>query len=221
MTATRSWPGQEDSGLDHVYTNNPTKLSQVLTIYQGGSDHKLLFVSRLSKPIRKSARFIRKRVFKDFDVQTFRKEVSMIKWWNVYSCDCVDTAVGRLCSNLNLILDKLAPLKKIQVHSNYAPWLSKESKDLIKKRDFAQKLAAVSQKIEDWTTYKRLRNHITNRLKSDKKIWVKNSLMKKWAIQIMFGVLLKCGYNGILQVLQLNCFMMANSLTHLQILLTP
>ena len=28
-TATRSWPGQEDSGLDHVYSNVPTKITNV------------------------------------------------------------------------------------------------------------------------------------------------------------------------------------------------
>ena len=178
-TATRSWPGHEDSGLDHVYTNNPTKLSQVLAVNQGGSDHKMLFVSRLSKPIRRSVRYIKKRVFKDFNVHSFREEVSKIKWWSVYSCDCVDTAVSRLCSNLNMILDKLAPLKKIQVHSNYAPWLSKECKDLIKKRDQAQKLAAVSQKYVDWTIYKQLRNSVNNKLKADKKIWMTSQFDEK------------------------------------------
>ena len=33
---TRSWPGQPDTGIDHVYTNKPDKLSDVQVKYQGG-----------------------------------------------------------------------------------------------------------------------------------------------------------------------------------------
>ena len=43
---TRIWPGQEPSLLDHHWTNRPEKLSSVHAFYQGGSDHKLIFVVR-------------------------------------------------------------------------------------------------------------------------------------------------------------------------------
>ena len=32
---TRSWPGQEDAGLDHVYSNKPEKLSDVHAEFWG------------------------------------------------------------------------------------------------------------------------------------------------------------------------------------------
>ena len=31
--ATRTWPGQQDSGLDHVYSNKPGKLSEVNAVF--------------------------------------------------------------------------------------------------------------------------------------------------------------------------------------------
>ena len=48
---TRFWLGQEPSGLDHFYTNHPEKLSDVQVIFQGGSDHRLIFATRYSKSI--------------------------------------------------------------------------------------------------------------------------------------------------------------------------
>ena len=48
---TRFWPGQEPSGLDHLYTNHPVKLSDVQANFQGGSDHKLIFATRFYREI--------------------------------------------------------------------------------------------------------------------------------------------------------------------------
>ena len=68
---TRSWPGTEDAGLDHLYTNQPEKLSNVITEFTGGSDHKLLRVTRYSKSLQQIARFIKKRVYKNFSPSEF------------------------------------------------------------------------------------------------------------------------------------------------------
>ena len=51
---TRTWPGQAESGLDHLYTNRPDKISEVYAEYTGGSDHKLIKVTRYSKSIKKN-----------------------------------------------------------------------------------------------------------------------------------------------------------------------
>ena len=53
-TQTGAWPGQPQSGLDHLYTNYPSKLSEVYTEYTGGSDHKLVKVTRFAKSMKKN-----------------------------------------------------------------------------------------------------------------------------------------------------------------------
>ena len=42
---THSWPGQEDGGLDHFYTNAPGKISSVQVQNEGHSDHKIIHES--------------------------------------------------------------------------------------------------------------------------------------------------------------------------------
>ena len=83
--ATRSWPGQVSSGLDHIYTSAPEKLSPSLLRYIGSSDHRLIIATRYAKNIRKNIRYCKKRSCQNFDEAMFLEEVSKISWWDVYS----------------------------------------------------------------------------------------------------------------------------------------
>ena len=46
---TRSWPGQDDAGLDHIYTNQPDKLSEVYAEFTGGSKNTEVIKGSLDK----------------------------------------------------------------------------------------------------------------------------------------------------------------------------
>ena len=72
---------------------------------------------------------------------------------------------------MTLILDDMAPVKKYQVRSNYAPWLTSKTKDLMNDRDLAQKTAAETGNEEDWKKFKVLRNQIKGILKKEKRDW--------------------------------------------------
>ena len=65
--ATRMERGQPRTGLDHLHTNKVDKLSSVQTFFTGTSDHKLLKVIRFTRSFRHLQRYVKKRVFKEFD----------------------------------------------------------------------------------------------------------------------------------------------------------
>ena len=77
---------------------------------------------------------------------------------------------------LTEILDRMAPVKKFQVRTKYAAWVSDNTKEKIKLRDAAQLTAANTQKKEDWDKYKRLRNDLTGLKKKEKLTWQQNNL---------------------------------------------
>ena len=52
----------------------------------------------------------------------------------------VDEAVDIFTKKVNTILDEMAPMKTFQTSSNYCPWLTKETKELIKQKNKAQKI---------------------------------------------------------------------------------
>ena len=64
--ATRIWPNQAPSGLDHYFTTNPRKLSDIQVIQRGGSDHKMIFATRYSRNITRNQRIIKKTILQKF-----------------------------------------------------------------------------------------------------------------------------------------------------------
>ena len=49
-------------------------------------------------------------------------------------------------------MDRLAPVKIVQVRKNYAPWVSDQTKEVIKLRNEAQKKASETQNDDDGLT---------------------------------------------------------------------
>ena len=174
-TPTRAWPGQPQSGLDHLI-NRPGKLSAVYSEFTGGSDHKIIKVTRYAKSLQQNSRYVRKRCFKNFKEEDFLKRVREMSLYDLYMCNDVNKATQILTEKLTSILDQLAPLKTVQTRTRYAPWLSPATKSTMKERDAAQKLASASQKPDDWRLYKNLRNSVTARMRKEKFSWEKQRL---------------------------------------------
>ena len=169
---TRTWANQTPSGLDHFWTNRPEKLSEVRAQWAGGSDHKLIFATRYTTAQISKPRVIRKRSYKNFDPALFLNEVRKISWWGVYSeCFDCESAAQILNDKITDILDVMAPIRSFQVRTKYAPWLSQNTKNLIKERDQAQQKAARTKNADDWRIYKQMRNKVTNVLRTEKKRW--------------------------------------------------
>ena len=136
--ATRLERGQPRTGLDHLYSNKPEKLSSVQTFFTGVSDHKLLKVKRFTKSFRQLPRFVKKRTFKDFDDNAFKQRVGECGLEEIFSYSNVDTASEILTKKLTEVLDEMAPIRKIQTRTSYAPWLSEEAKKLKTNREANQ-----------------------------------------------------------------------------------
>ena len=156
--------GQEKSGLDHLYTNKINKLSEVALHTNAGSDHKMIHAVRYSKTIPRSIRYVKKRVFKNFNEEGFRADVKLISWWpSVYGCENANEAAENLSRNIWEALDRWAPVKKVQIKPNYRPWVSQETKVLMNQRNYAQELASRTNNLDDWQKFKNLRNTIVTR----------------------------------------------------------
>jgi hypothetical protein len=73
----------------------------------------------------------------------------------------------------------MAPIRKIQERTKYAPWLSEETKLLKAEREVAQERAAESDIPEDWRLYRTLNNQVTGKYREDKKKCEENKLDPK------------------------------------------
>ena len=136
----------------------------------------LIFAIRYSRAIKTSPRYVRKRRYKNFDPDQFIAAVKQITWLDLYLTNDVNQAVQLLSDKITFILDSMAPLRTIQVRTSYAPWLSKETINLMKERDTLQKKASETGSREDWVKFKSVRNKINNRLKYEERYWQKAKL---------------------------------------------
>ena len=169
--ATRLERGQPRTGLDHLYSNRSEKLSAVQTFFSGVSDHKLLKVTRFSKSYKHLPRFVKKRTFKDFDEDSFIDKIKLCGLGEIYECTSVDSATELLTRKITNILDEMAPIKKFQTRTKYAPWLSTDTKQLMVEREAAQQKASLSDSPDDWRAFRSLRNQVTSRSREDKRKW--------------------------------------------------
>ena len=80
---------------------------------------------------------------------------------DVYLCQDAGVAADLLTGKLNSVLDNMAPVRKIQTRTNFAPWMSADIKLQMEARDAAQKKAIDSNKEEDWEVYRKTRNRVT------------------------------------------------------------
>ena len=117
-SATRSWPGQANSGLDHFYTNSPNKISEVQVHFEGSSDHKILHAVRFSTKIKSHVKYVKKRSYRNFDKNSFLTDFHKISWWSLYFTEDVKEAVDVFTSTFSDLLDKHAPIKSFQTRKN-------------------------------------------------------------------------------------------------------
>ena len=106
-----------NQGLTTCYSNKPDKLSKVEAEFTGMSDHKIIKVSRFSKPLARNVRYVKKRSYKHFDPSEFCKAIKELSWWDIYTSEDANKAACLLTTKINNILDKLAPVKTFQLRN--------------------------------------------------------------------------------------------------------
>ena len=73
--AKRVSPTNKKSGLDHIYTNKPSKVTQAAVETNGSSDHKLVKVTRFTKAEVRTPKCVTKRCFKNFEKDAFLADI--------------------------------------------------------------------------------------------------------------------------------------------------
>ena len=168
------------STIDHVYCNTRFRCSDISVIPFGNSDHDLTCYTRFSKVPLPPASTIRKRSYKTFDQDKFLDDLSKVDWTPVYTCHEVDEAEATFTRIFQSILNIHAPWIVYQQRKRFAPWLTEETKVLIKQREHWKSVArtlalenpdspASREEVTAWNNYKKLRNKINNKKKNEER----------------------------------------------------
>ena len=166
--------------IDHVYTNARFRCSDVEVTSFGDSDHDIISYTRYSKNPPVPARLICKRSYKNFDSSKFLADIEKIDWSEVYTCIDPEEATKCFTRKFRSVLNAHAPWTRIQQRKAFSPWITTETKEMMKQRDLwkqrAKQLAELSEvacpvQIHAWGQYKQLRNQVNNRKKTDERAY--------------------------------------------------
>ena len=175
--ATRAERGVPITGLDHLYTNRPNKLSEVKTEFTGMSDHKIVLVRKFTKDMKKTERYTTKRTFKHFQPDHFQAAVrTMPELETCLSSTCPSVAARLLTTGISKVLDSMAPVRTFQNRKNYTPYLTKETEALQSAARTAQEKSVSSGNLEDWRQYRALRNQKNRSVQNDEGEWQRMKL---------------------------------------------
>ena len=122
--ATRSWPGQLDSLIDHLWSNDHSRVMSCVNEVEAVGDHNCItghirITGRYSKRLD-----TRRRNFKTFDPVKYRERLAEVNWTEIYGINDVDIANDFLETKLKPILNELCPMSTVQYCSNHKPWLT-------------------------------------------------------------------------------------------------
>ena len=175
---TRTWKDKNDSLLDHIWVNNPSKVVGHQNIVRASSDHNVIMATISGKDIKTSGHLVRKRVFKKFNKERFDKKFKDTDWTDILSETRVDIANSLLEEKILTILKGEAPMRNIQTRTKYCKWLQTTSKDKMTERNNLRETARRTQLDSDWESFKRCRNECTKLQRQDKDTHMKKSYEK-------------------------------------------
>jgi len=69
------------------------------------------------------------------------------------------------------VVNKHIPLRKVRMKATSLPWITQEIRALMRTRNYFCSKAKSSGRNEDWVMYRRLRNHVTARLRMAKLLY--------------------------------------------------
>ena len=156
--------------LDHIFTNNPSKINQSGIIKTGFSDHYLTYCSRknVKFSLGKHKR-IKFRSMKNYSQLDFLNKLGNIDWSVVLNCQDVNEAWSIFKAIFTGILDEIAPFKEVRIRGRTEPWMNGDILDLIRKRDKALGDSNKNKENNELREqFKNLRNKVQREVKKSK-----------------------------------------------------
>ena len=170
---TRSWPQQEDSLVDHCWSNTENRVISYSNVLMTGSDHNLISVLVRMKDKMNTVQEVQRRLRRSLDTKELIEEMKEVDWKDLLLSKNIDVINGILEEAIRVRLDRQAPVKTIQVRGNFKSWVSLDLKNKMKARDSLREVARISGDAVDWSNYRKIRNEVTKDVKKTKEVHFK------------------------------------------------
>ena len=155
--------------IDLVFTTDKEKIVSSGVLDCAISDHSLVFIIRRAKKPRGGTKNIVYRKFKNYSAEQFTSDLHTASWDAIEISLTVEEAWESFKTTLDDLMNKHAPVSMKRVRANTLPWLTEEIRTTMKERDYHHKKAQKSGSLNEWCTYRRLRNKTTALIRESKR----------------------------------------------------
>ena len=136
--------------------------------------HLGIVVTKYSRAEPLNPKTVTKRSYKNFKVELFLADILNSNINNeVTACEIIEEAARVLEESFKIILDKHAPIKTFQMRKHYSPYVSSNTKELMKERKALKEVATTTGDKEAEKKFKKLGKSIKKGMKDDEKEYFK------------------------------------------------
>lgn len=177
MNATHFFPNCNPSQLDLAFVSSPDHVAAYgQHSAEAFSYHDLIYVSYKIRPPKVKPTVVMRRSFKKFDNNRFWSDVNKIDWNLIFSAATVDDKLTLFNSFLTELFDRHAPLRPIKLKHLPAPWLTKDIRVLMTKRNRAKSKFKRNPSAENLLKYKYLRNRCNKICRDAQRNYIHSSI---------------------------------------------
>ena len=138
---TRSWQGQTDSRLDHVWTDIPGAILSTRNVARTYSDHNFVCVNMRLKGQEQPNCVQMRRNWKNFSLSNYREKLKNLNWGDYYQIQDINAACLWLESRVQETLNSECPVGTVQTNKKHKSWISTETAEFFKIRDRCKAIA--------------------------------------------------------------------------------
>ena len=166
---TRYMVGQKPSLIDQFISNCPQNIDGIETIKSHIADHCLVNLRFHTKDLIQSPQFMKKR-----DTRNLIREniapliIQNIELNSVFTMTNTNKIAQIILTELNDIIEYLAPSRIVQVRIDNLPYINEETREYIREADIQLNLAITSKDVSEWRIYKYMRNRISEVIEAAK-----------------------------------------------------
>ena len=190
--------------IDLIMVSDPDKISQSGVIDTSLSDHNMIFCTRkVFKTFVGTHNNITSRSLKNYSREDFQANLLHTDWSCVLLCDNACKA-WELFKNLFVsVINNVAPVKQVRIKQRTEPWIDSDILHAINLRDNAFTRYRKDKSVDNFNTFKVLRNKAQSMIKSAKKGFFtetlelhKNDSKSLWTILKNLGLPSKKGLSS-------------------------
>ena len=165
--------------LDHVLTNSAERVSQFGVVDTGLSDHQLIYCTRKITHTKTNVhKYIKTRSLKNYSQTLFLDKLRKINFPDYSNFKDINNAYSDFTEKVTSVIDKIAPIKERRVKNNSQDWFDAEINEEIERRDKSLAKFKKSRLHSDNESYKKARNKVQRMIKTKRKIFLSENLMK-------------------------------------------